>query len=134
MNLTTLTACATCHRALTEHRDGDRVTFAHPVTDETHQPVPVDGSQVQPLFNRCHLCTSAPPIWNYRTGRIQIVAVDHAAAETYNDQWHVCPQCTTFIEDHDSDALTAHCAAHVRWRRGSDEYTILQTLHRGIVL
>src|SRR3954467_1107150 len=116
MNLTTLTACATCHQALTENRDGDHVTFAHPVAEDTHEAVPVDAGQMQPLFNRCHLCTGAPPIWNYRTGRIQIVAVAEAAAETYNDQWHVCHRCAQFLEADDPDALTAHCTAYMRWR------------------
>ncbi len=134
MNLTTMIACATCRLALTEHHDGDRVIYRHPVSDDTHEAVPIDAGLIQPVFNRCHTCTSAPPIWNYRTGDIQIVSLEQGTGQTYNDQWHVCFRCAQFIEADDSDALTAHCAAYMRWHPDSTEYAILQTLHRGIIL
>lgn len=134
MNLATLMACATCHLALTVSRDGGSTIYRHPVTEDRHDVVPVDAGQLSQVFNRCHTCTSAPPVWNYRTGLIQIAALAAGVVETYNDQWHVCYRCAQFIEAHDSDALTAHCAALMHWPPYSDEYTILRTLHRGIVV
>ncbi|MBB5871919.1 hypothetical protein F4553_005298 [Allocatelliglobosispora scoriae] len=134
MNLTTMTACATCHRALTEHSDGDTISYRHPVSDEGHEPVPVSASLVPQVFDRCHTCTQAPPLWNYHTGRIEILSLASGMAAGYNDQWHVCLRCAQLIEADDSDALTARCAGLMRWHPDSDEYTILHTLHRGIVL
>jgi hypothetical protein len=134
MNLATLIACAVCRLALTEHRDGQHVTFRHPVADDSHDVLPVDAGQVESVFNWCHTCTGAPPVWNYRTGLIGIAALDSTMLQTYSDQWHVCYRCAQFIEADDSDALTAHCAALMHWPPGSPEYTILNTLHRGIVL
>ncbi len=134
MNLTTLTACATCHQVLTENTNGDGTVYRHPVAEDRHHAVPVDAGQLEYVFNRCHTCTDAPPVWNYHTGLIQIAALAAGAVETYNDQWHVCYRCAQFIEADDSDALTAHCAALMRWNPTSDQYTILRTLHRGIVL
>jgi hypothetical protein len=134
VNLATLTACATCRLALTESSDGDNTVYRHPVTEARHDIVPVDAGQLPQVFNRCHTCTGAPPVWNYRTGLIQIAALAAGAVETYNDQWHVCYRCAQFIEADDSDGLTAHCAALMHWPPRSDEYTILRTLHRGIVI
>ncbi|KAB1116852.1 hypothetical protein F6X54_10240 [Micromonospora aurantiaca] len=134
MNLATLMACATCHQALTGNLRGDSIVYRHPVTEHDHEALPVDASQVRRVFNRCHTCTGAPPVWNYRTGLIQIGALAAGAVETYNDQWHVCYRCAQFIEADDSDALTAHCAGLMHWPPHSDEYTILRTLHRGIVI
>ncbi|WP_328468813.1 hypothetical protein OHA21_00110 [Actinoplanes sp. NBC_00393] len=134
MNLATLMACATCHLALTEQRDGQRITYRHPVGDDAHPVIPVHADRLQQVFNRCHTCTGAPPVWNYRTGLIAIVAVEGGTVQTYNDQWHVCYRCAQLIEADDSEALTAHCAGLMHWLPGSDEYTILNTLHRGIVL
>ncbi|MBO4209790.1 hypothetical protein [Micromonospora echinofusca] len=134
MNLATLTACATCHQALTESSDGGGIVYRHPVADDRHTAVPVDAAQVEYVFNRCHTCTGAPPVWNYRTGLIEIVALTDGGAQTYNDRWHVCHGCAQFIEADDSEALTAHCAALMRWHPDSTQYTILRTLHRGIVL
>ncbi|MET8364446.1 hypothetical protein ABZU53_12840 [Micromonospora sp. NPDC005194] len=134
MNLATLTACATCRLALTERPDGDSIVYRHPVTEGRHDVAPVDAGQLSRVFNRCHTCTGAPPVWNYRTGLIQIGALAAGAVETYNDQWHVCCRCAQFIEADDSDGLTAHCAALMRWLPHSDEYTILRTLHRGIII
>lgn len=136
MNLATPTACATCYQVLTENLDGDSTStvYRHPVTDDRHDVVPVDAGRLPQVFNRCHTCTSAPPVWNYRTGLLQIAALAVGVVETYNDQWHVCYRCAQFIEADDSDALTAHCAAYMRWPSHSDEYTILRTLHRGIVI
>lgn len=134
MNLATLMACGICRLAVTEHRDGEQITFRHPVADDSHDVLSVDAEHVQPVFNRCHTCTGAPPIWDYRTGLIGILAVDGGTLQTYNDRWHVCYRCARFIEADDSDALTAHCAALMHWPPGSDQYTILNTLHRGIIL
>ncbi|MEU5943462.1 hypothetical protein ABZ807_30850 [Micromonospora sp. NPDC047548] len=134
MNLATLMACATCHLALTDGTEGDSTGYRHPVTDDRHEVVPVDAGQLRHVFNRCHTCTGAPPVWNYRTALIQIVALAGGTAQTYNNQWHVCYRCAQLIEADDSDALTAHCAALMHWPPTSDEYTILRTLHRGIVL
>ncbi|KXK59537.1 hypothetical protein AWW66_23640 [Micromonospora rosaria] len=133
MNLATLTACATCHLALTETTDGHRTTFRHPVTGR-HDVVPVDARSIPQVFDRCHTCTAAPPVWNYRTGLLQIAALPAGVVETYNDQWHVCYRCAQLIEADDSDALTAHCAALMLWPPRSAEYAVLGTLHRGIVI
>ncbi|MFI1995314.1 hypothetical protein [Actinoplanes sp. NPDC020271] len=134
MNLATLIACGICRLALTENRDGERVTFRHPVDDDSHDPQPVDARHLQPIFNRCHTCTAAPPAWDYRTGLIGIAAMGSGVLQTYNDHWHVCYRCAQFIEADDVDALTAHCAGLMHWRPASTQYTILNTLHRGIVL
>lgn len=134
MNLSTLTACATCHQALTENTNGGRTIYRHPVAEDRHDAVPIDAGRLEYVSNRCHTCTDAPPVWNYHTGLIQIAALAAGAVETYNDQWHVCYRCAQFIEADDSDALTAHCAALMRWHPTSDQYTILHTLHRGTVL
>jgi len=134
VNLATLMACATCHHALTEHQDGGHVSFRHPVSDEPHEVVPVDARHVRQVFNRCHTCSGELPVWSYRTGLIQVMALNAGTVQTYNDHWHVCYRCAQHIEADDIDALTAHCAAHVGWRPGSDEYMQLNLLHRGIVL
>ncbi|GAA0477608.1 hypothetical protein Aca07nite_72080 [Actinoplanes capillaceus] len=135
MNLATLIACVICHQAVTENRRDGKVTYRHPVGDDhTHDVVPVPVTDPRHVFNRCHTCTGAPPMWDYRTGLIGIVAIDSGTVETYNDQWHVCARCAAFIEADDIDGLTAHSAALMRWRPGTDKYTILHTLHRGIVL
>ncbi|NJP30745.1 hypothetical protein [Micromonospora thermarum] len=134
MNLATLTACATCHQALTEHQDGETIVYRHPVTDDRHDVVPIDAGQIQQVFHRCHTCTVGLPVWNYRTGLIQIGDLAAGVVATYTDRWHVCYRCTQFIEADDSEALTAHCAAAMLWSPRSDEYTILRTLHRGIIL
>ncbi|MCM4078285.1 hypothetical protein [Paractinoplanes hotanensis] len=134
MNLTTLMACATCRRVLTEHRYGGQVEYRHPVVEAAHEVVPVDAGQVRRPFNRCHTCTDELPVWNYRTGLIQFLALDAGALRTYNDQWHVCYRCAQHIEADDIHALTARCAAIVGWHAGSDEYTQLDLLYRGIIL
>lgn len=134
MNLATLMACATCRLALTENLDGDSTVYRHPVTDDRHDVAPVDARQVEYVFNRCHTCTGAPPVWNYRTALIQIAALTVGAVETYNDQWHVCYRCAQFIEADDSDGLTAHSAALMHWQPHSGEHTILRTIQRGIVI
>ncbi|WP_327038069.1 hypothetical protein [Micromonospora maris] len=134
MNLATLTACATCHHVLTEDSDGDRTVYRHPVTEDRHDVVPVDASQLQRVFHRCHTCTAGLPVWNYRTSLIQIGDLSAGVLVTYSNQWHVCYRCAQHIEADDSDALTAHCAALMLWPPGSDEYAVLRTLHRGIVL
>jgi hypothetical protein len=134
MNLATLMACATCYQALTEHQDAGHVSFRHPVRAESHEPVPVDAAHVRQVFNRCHTCTGELPVWNYRTGLIQVMALDTGTLKTYNDRWHLCYRCAQHIEADDIDALTAHCAARVGWRPGSDEYIQLNLLHRGIAL
>lgn len=76
MNLAALIACGVCRLALAEHRDGQHVTFRHPVADDSHEVLPVDAGQVESVFNWCHTCTGAPPVWNYRTGLIGIAAAD----------------------------------------------------------
>ncbi|MEV0941779.1 hypothetical protein AB0I90_15555 [Micromonospora wenchangensis] len=132
MNLTSRTACATCHLVLTESTHEGRTVYRHPVAEGRHAVVPVDARQLPDVFDRCHTCTGAPPVWNYHTGLIQIAAA--GAVETYNDQWHVCYRCAHHIESDDVDALTAHCAARMQWPPHSDEYLILRTLHRCILL
>ncbi|WFE56623.1 hypothetical protein [Micromonospora sp. WMMD712] len=132
MNLATLTACATCRLALTEHPDGHGTIYRHPVTEGRHAVVPVDADQVNGVFDRCHTCTGAPSVWKYHTSLIQIAVL--AAVETYNDQWHVCYRCAQFIEADDSEGLTAHCAARMQWLPHHHEYAVLRALHRGIVL
>ncbi|GIE91605.1 hypothetical protein [Actinoplanes regularis] len=134
MNLATLMACATCSHALTEHRHGSRLGFRHPVADEEHEVVPVDAVHAPQVFNRCHTCSGELPVWNYRTGLIQVMALDVGAVATYNDHWHVCYACAQHIEADDVGALTDRCASFMRWRRGSTEYVQLNLLHRGIVL
>lgn len=134
MNLATLTACATCGLALTQHVDSGQVSFRHPVLEEQHHVDPVDAGRVETVFNQCHTCTDGMPVWNYRTGLIQFVELVAGAFRTYNDHWHVCYRCAQHIEADDIDALTARCAARVGWRPGSDEYTELNLLHRGIVI
>jgi hypothetical protein len=104
------------------------------VGDEPHEVVPVDAGHVRQVYNRCHTCSGELPVWNYRTGLIQVMALDAGVVQTYNDHWHVCYLCAQHIEADDTDALTAHCAARVRWRPGSDEYVRLNLLHRGIIL
>ncbi|MEV0903092.1 hypothetical protein [Actinoplanes sp. NPDC049802] len=134
MNLTTLTACATCNHALTEHRHGNSISFRHPVADHEHEVVPVPAARLPQVFNRCHTCSGELPVWNYRTGLIQIMTLDADVIETYNSHWHVCYPCAQHIEADDVDALTDRCASVMRWRHGSTEYTQLNLLHRGIVL
>ncbi|GIG02077.1 hypothetical protein [Catellatospora citrea] len=134
MNLATLTACATCRLALTEDRRGDTVIYQHPVNEDGHKIVPVIAGPTERVFNRCHTCTEAPPVWNYRTGLIQIGSLSGGIIETYNTQWHVCCRCAQFIEADDSDALTAYCAGLMRWHPNSDRYSVLHTLQRGIVV
>ncbi|MFY1703022.1 hypothetical protein ACN28G_14965 [Micromonospora sp. WMMA1923] len=134
MNLATLMACATCRHALTEHPEGNRTIYRHPVTEDRHDVVPVAAHHVPQVFNRCHTCTTSEPVWNYRTGRIQIADLTTGVLATYNDQWHVCYRCAHFIEADDSEALTAHCAAAMLWPPHTAEYTVLRTLHRGIVI
>ncbi|UQU66820.1 hypothetical protein COUCH_11355 [Couchioplanes caeruleus] len=134
MNLTALKVCATCGHALTEHQEAGKVAYRHPVVNEQHEVVPVDAGYVGKVFNRCHTCSEEMPVWNYRTGLIGIAAVASGMLQTYSDQWHVCYRCAQFIEADDFDALTAHCAALMHWPPVSEEYTILNTLHRGIVL
>jgi hypothetical protein len=133
MNLATLMACASCGLALTEHPDNGQVSFRHPVIEERHEVVPVDAAQVREVFNRCHTCTDGSPVWNYRTGLIQFVALEAGTFRTYNDHWHVCYQCAQHIEADDIDALTSWCAARLGWHPDSDEYAQLNLLHRGIV-
>ncbi|WP_434739346.1 hypothetical protein [Micromonospora sp. SH-82] len=134
MNLTTVMACATCRQALTEHPDGKRIIYRHPVTEDRHDAIPVNGHDLQQVFNRCHTCTTAEPVWNYRTSHLQIGDLTTGVVATYNDRWHVCYRCAQFIEADDSDALTAHSATAMLWPPSSAEYAILRTLHRGIVL
>ncbi len=133
MNLTALMACATCRKVLTEHWHGDRIEYRHPVVDARHEVAPVDASHVQRPFHRCHTCTDELPVWNYRTGLIQFLAVEAGALLTYSDQWHVCYRCAQDIEADDIDALTVRCAGIVGWRPGSDEYSQLDLLYRGII-
>lgn len=133
MNLTAMTACAICRRVLTEHRHGAQIEYRHPVVEARHAVVPVDAAQVQRPFNRCHLCTDELPVWNYRTGLIQILAYEAGALLNYNDHWHVCYQCAQHIEADDLDALTTRCAAIVGWHPGSNEYAELELLYRGIL-
>jgi hypothetical protein len=134
MNLTTRMACATCRRVLTEHRYGDQVEYRHPVVEAAHEVVPVDAGQVRRPFDRCHTCTDDLPVWNYRTGLIQILAYEAGALLSYNDQWHVCYRCAQHIEADDIEGLTARCAAIMGWHAGSNEYEELGLLHRGITL
>ena len=134
MNLTTLKVCATCGQALTEHLEVGHVSYRHPVIEERHEVVPVDAGHVRTVFNRCHTCTDGIPVWNYRTGLIQLGALEAGILQTYNDHWHVCYRCAQHIEADDTDALTAYCAARAGWRPGSDEYATLNLLHRGIVI
>ncbi|BCY07304.1 hypothetical protein [Actinoplanes sp. L3-i22] len=133
MNLTTRMACATCRRVLTEHRHRDQVEYRHPVVEAPHEVVPVDAGHVRRPFDRCHTCTDDLPVWNYRTGLIQFLALEAGILRTYNDHWHVCYRCAQHIEANDIDALTARCAGIVGWQAGSDEYTQLDLLYRGIV-
>ncbi|MBB2940535.1 hypothetical protein FB565_000239 [Actinoplanes lutulentus] len=133
MNLATLTTCAICRHALTKHRDRENVVFRHPVADHSHEAVPVEAGPGEPVFDRCHTCTGASPVWAYQTGVIGIAAIG-GDIQTYNDRWHVCYRCSQFLEAGDVDALTAHCAGLMHWPPGSDQYTILNTLHQGIVL
>ncbi|MFI5489218.1 hypothetical protein [Micromonospora echinaurantiaca] len=134
MNLATLTACATCRQVLTEHSDEGRTVYRHPVTEDRHEVVPIDAGELQEVFHGCHTCTVGLPIWNYRTGLIQIGDLAAGVVATYTDRWHVCYRCAQFIEADDSEALTAHCAAAMLLPPRSDEYAILRTLHRGIIL
>ncbi|SCF50017.1 hypothetical protein GA0070216_14411 [Micromonospora matsumotoense] len=134
MNLATMMACATCRIALTEHNSGDTIVYRHPVSDDGHEVVPVNAGLIKGVFNSCHTCTDAPPMWNYHTGHIEILSLSSGIAADYSDQWHVCLRCAQLIEADDSDALTARCAGLMRWHPDSDEYTILRTLQRGIVL
>ncbi|MFI7077149.1 hypothetical protein ACIBO1_07640 [Micromonospora sp. NPDC049903] len=96
--------------------------------------MPVDATGLGQVIDRCHTCTVGLPIWAYRTGRIQIGDLNAGILTTYSDRWHVCSRCAHHIEADDSDALTAHCAAVMHWPPDSDAYTVLRTLHRGIVL
>ncbi|MEU4693731.1 hypothetical protein [Actinoplanes sp. NPDC023714] len=134
MNLATIMACATCHLALTVDRDGTGERFRHPITEDDHEVVPVDADPVSQVFNRCHTCTNALPIWEYRTGLIAIADFSSGAMKTYNDQWHVCYQCAQFIEAGDAGALTAYCATFLRWPSHSDAHKIVSAVHQGIVL
>lgn len=134
MNLATLTVCANCHLALTEHGEEGHIGFRHPVIEEQHEVVPIDADHVRQVFNRCHTCTDELPVWNYRTGLIQLLALEAGILRTYNDHWHVCYPCASHIEADDVEALTARCAARVGWRPGSDEYAQLNLLHQGIVI
>lgn len=66
MNLATLIVCG-----------GQHVTFRHPVADDSHEVLPADAGQVEPVFNWCRTCTGAPPVRDYRTSPIGIAAVDN---------------------------------------------------------
>ena len=136
MNLATLMTCATCHEPLTEHRNGGYVSFRHPVADKRHEAVPMDAGHMEQvkILDRCHICSDQLPVWDYRTGLIQLMALDTGVTRTYNDHWHVCYGCARLIEADDSEALTARSADRVGWRSGSTEYVQLNLLHRGIVI
>ena len=134
MNLTRLMACKVCHLGLTENQNTGGVTFRHPVSDDSHDAQPVNAAHLQPVSNRCHTCTAAPPIWSYQTGTIAILAADSGTLMTYNDQWHVCYRCAQFIEADDDQALTTYSAKLMRWSPASDQFKILNTLHRGIIV
>ena len=67
MNLSTLMACATCHEALTEHRQDGQVTFRHPIIEKDHRAVPVGAGRVGQVSNRCHTCSDGLPVWDYLT-------------------------------------------------------------------
>jgi hypothetical protein len=134
MNLERLTACAICFETLAESSDGDHTVFRHPVADKLHEVVPVDAARLSVVINGCHICSDELPIWNYRTGLVQVLELVSGVMQTYNDQWHVCYQCAQFIEANDVHGLTAHSAGLVGWRPGSDEYMQISVLHRGILL
>lgn len=134
MNLADLMACALCREALTEHHDGGSVSYRHPVAEKDHPVTPISAALLRDVFHRCHTCSTGLPVWDYRTGLIQLLAVDAGVVQTYNDHWQICYPCAQIIEADDIDALTARCASLVGWRFGSIEYTQLNLLHRGIVL
>lgn len=134
MNLATLMACALCREALTENYDGGQVHYQHPVAEKDHPVTPINAALLRDVFHRCHTCTGGLPVWDYRTGLIQLLAVGAGVVQTYNDHWQVCFSCAQLIEADDVDALTNRCAGLVGWRPGSIEYTQLNLLHRGIVL
>lgn len=134
MNLASLMACAICRDALTADQHDDTIIYRHAVTEDDHQPRPVNASLLKSVRNACHTCTAAPPVWNYRTSHLQIGTSIDGPIETYNEQWHVCLRCAQFIEADDSDGLTARCAGRMRWHPDSPDYAILRLLHRGIVL
>ncbi|MFC7279621.1 hypothetical protein ACFQS1_37140 [Paractinoplanes rhizophilus] len=91
MNLTAITAWATCRKVLTEHRYRGQVEYRHPVVEAAHEVVTVDAGQVQRPFDQYLSRTEELPVWNYRTGLIQpLLALDAGALRTYNDQWQVC--------------------------------------------
>ena len=136
MNLGTLIACATCGYGLTEHRHGGQVLYRHPVSEtDRHQPVPVPAHLIGGVYNRCHICSAAQPVWNYRTAELEAqgVAGTRDIIQTYNTRWHVCLRCAQFIEADDPDALTSASAALMGWHRSDPRHTILGMVHRGIV-
>ncbi|MDT4995632.1 MAG: hypothetical protein QOH97_5524 [Actinoplanes sp.] len=134
MNLATIFACAICRTALTDHVEDGINSYRHPVADKRHAAVPVDTALLPHVENTCHTCSDEPPIWNYRTGRIELLSLETGAAESYNNQWHVGARCAQLIEADDSAALTDRCAGFMGWRPGSAEHAALHAIHHCIVI
>ena len=137
MNLGTLIACATCGYSLTAHHDGDQITYRHPVSEtDRHQPVPVPAHLIGDVYDRCHICSAARPLWNYRTAELEAQGIGgtREIIQTYNTHWHVCLRCAQLIEADDPDTLTAASAAVMGWHPTDPRQAILGMIHRAIVL
>ncbi|MFI7578309.1 hypothetical protein [Micromonospora sp. NPDC049497] len=137
MNLATLIACATCGYSLTQHHNGDKVVYRHPVSEDgRHQPVPVAAHLIADVYDRCHICSGPRPVWNYRTAELEAQGIggSREIIQTYNTQWHVCARCAHYIEADDPTGLTATSAAHMGWHPSNPRYAILGMVHRAIVL
>ncbi|MEV6812581.1 hypothetical protein [Micromonospora sp. NPDC051296] len=136
MNLGTLIACATCGYGLTEHHHGDQVLYRHPVSEtDRHQPVPVPAHLIGNVYDRCHICSAAQPVWNYRTAELEAQGIGGTrdVIQTYNTHWHVCLRCAQLIEADNPDTLTAASAALMGWHPSDPRHTILNMVHRAIV-
>ncbi|MCZ7423742.1 hypothetical protein O7605_29965 [Verrucosispora sp. WMMA2121] len=136
MNLGTLIACATCGYALTEHHDAGQVVYRHPVSEtDRHRPVPVPADLVGDVYDRCHICSAARPVWVYRTAELEAHGIggSREVIQTYNTRWHVCLRCAHHIEADNPDALTAASAAVMGWQPTDPRHALLGMVHRAII-